>query len=822
MQTLTQDLRFAARQLRKNPGFALTTILTLALGIGATTAIFSLVNAVLLRPLPFPEQDRLVWINNTHEPRQGQKLFKGVAPNVLSYPDYFDLRKQNHSLAFMASYHDSDFTLTGRGDAQHLSGFVVGADFFRAVGIHPELGRDFLGEDERKGSHVVMLSHLLWQSTFGSDKGIVGQTIVIGGKGYTVAGVMPAGFNFPIQTPAAQMWTTLADDAVDASGGEAMTEERGAHWLNVVGRLKPGVTIEQAQADLSVIAKDLAKQYEKTNKRMTGAIVTTEHEHMIGSSSEALKLLFAAVSFVLLIACANVAGLLLARASRRRSEIAVRSALGASRMQIIRQVLVESVFLSVCGGMTGVILSTLLMKIMLRFVPQSLPRLNEVGLDWKVFVFATAISVFTGFLFGIFPAARISRLDPSSALRDGTRTSSSGRSQHHLHSGLVVAETAIGLVLLVGSGLLIRSFVRVMHVDPGFDTSHVLLANIDLPDNRYPGDKNVQFYEQLLPRLAQMPGVKSVAAGSPLPLTGSRMMITFQIEGRPVPEADEPAETISIASPGFFKTISIPVLRGREFMANDTRAANKVAIVTASFAAKYFPNEDPIGKHFKPGLGDGYTDSVMREIVGVVGDIKRQRLTADSTPEYYLPHSQATIGSPTLLIRTSGDPLSVMNAVRSEVAAIDKNVPVFEIHTYSDLVSSNAAEPRFQSMLLTCFAALALLLSAVGLYAILSYMVTQRTLEIGVRMALGARRSDVLGLILRRGLGLALLGLAVGMVLSLALTRYLSSMLYTIKPLDPVTLLSVTAILLFVSLIASTAPAWRAARLDPMKTLRDQ
>ncbi len=822
MHTLLQDLRFAARQLRKNPGFALTTILTLALGIGATTAIFSLVNAVLLRPLPFPEQERLVWVNNTHEPRQGQKLLKGVAPNVFSYPDYFDLRKQNHSLSYLASYHDADMTLTGRGDAQHLTGFVVGADFFRAVGVHPELGRDFLADDEKKGSHVVMLSHSLWQSTFGADKNIVGKTVTIAGLGYTVAGVMPAGFNFPIQTPAPQMWTTLADDSIDVSGGQPMTEERGAHWLDTVGRLKPGVTIAQAQADLSVIARNLAAQYPKTNKRMNGAIVLTEHEHLVGRSSEALRMLFAAVSFVLLIACANVAGLLLARASRRRPEIAVRSALGASRLQIIRQVLVESVFLALLGGATGLVLSVLLTRVLLRFVPQNLPRLHEVGVDWKVLVFATVISGLTGLLFGIFPAARISRLDPAASLRDGTRTSSSGRHQHHLHSGLVVAETAIGLVLLVGSGLLIRSFVRVIHVDPGFDTAHVLLANIDLPDNRYPGDKNVQFYEQLLPRIAQIPGVKSVAAAWPLPLTGSLMSITFQIDGRPVPEADEPSEIVSIATPGFFKTLGIPLLRGREFLATDTRAANKIAIVTDSFARKYFPNEDPIGKHFKPGLGDGYTDSPMREIVGVVGNIKRQGLTADTSPEYYLPHSQATVGSPTLVIRTTGDPLNIVNTVRSEVAAMDKNVPVYEVHTYEDLVSRNAAEPRFQSMLLTCFAVLALVLSAVGLYAVLSYMVVQRTLEIGVRMALGAQRTDVLGLILRRGLGLAMLGLVIGMALSLVLTRYMASMLYTIKPLDPVTLLSVTGVLLLVSLIASTAPAWRAARLDPMKTLRDQ
>jgi predicted permease len=823
MQTLLQDLRFAARQLRKSPSFAITTILTLALGIGATTAIFSLVNAVLLRPLPFPEQDRLVWINNTHAAREGQKSENGAVPNVFSYPDFLDLRKQNHSLASMASYHDTQFTLVGHGDAQHLEGFTVAADFFRTLGVHPALGRDFLAEDEKPGAHVAMLSHPLWETTFGSDPNIVGKSVTIGGLSYTVAGVMPAGFNFPVQTPAPQIWTTLADDAVDATGHEPMIEERGAHFLEAVGRLKPGVTIEQAQADLGLLVKNLAAQYPKSNKRMTGAMVKTELEHMVGDTRPALRILFGAVLFVLLIACANVAGLLLARASRRRAEIAVRTALGASRIQIIRQVLVESVFLALCGGATGVVFAIALLRGVIRFVPKDLPRLDQVSTDFRVLAFAIFVSLLTGILFGVLPALRISRLDPSAALRDGTRTSTSGRQQHHVHGALVIAETAIGLLLLVGSGLLIRSFVRVIHVDPGFDTRHVLVASIDLPDNRYPGDKNVQFYDLLLPRLLALPGVQSATAGWPLPFTGSRMSITFEVEGHPNPPGEDPAETISIATPGFFKCLGIPVKQGREFTAADTRNSPLVVVITENFARKYFPNENPIGKHIKPGLGDGFTKSdQMREIVGVVGDIKRGRLTADATPEYFLPHSQATVSSPTLVLRTSGDPTSLVNEVRSTVIAVDKNIPVYDVHSFDDLVSSSVAEPRFQSMVLTCFAALALILSAIGLYAVLSYMVSQRTLEIGVRMALGARRTDVLGLILRRGLGLAVIGLVVGMGLSMVLTRYLASMLYTIKPLDPVTLLSVTGILLLVSFLASSAPAWRAARLDPMKTLRDQ
>ena len=820
MQTLLQDLRFAARQLRKNPGFALTTILTLALGIGATTAIFSLVNAVLLRPLPFPEPDRLMYAANSRPPRSGRVTDDGGVSE--SYPDFFDFRQQNHSFTYLAAFHDNQFTLNGRGKAKHLSGYIVTADFFRTLGVHPQYGRDLLPEDEKAGVHVAMLSHSLWQTSFGSDRNIVGKTINLGGTGYVVAGVMPEGFAFPVRVPAPQLWTSSADDAFFANGDKPLTEQRGAHFLDMIGRPKPGVSAGQAQADLGVIVRNLARQYPDTNKKMTSAVVKPELEHMVGDTRPALRILFGAVLFVLLIACANVAGLLLARASRRRSEIAVRSALGASRVQILRQIMVESVFIGICGGVAGIVLAIGLLRLTLRFVPEHLPRLEQISADYRVLAFAIAVSIFTGILFGLLPAIRISRLDPSTTLREGTRTTTSGRQQHHVHGALVIAETAIGLVLLVGSGLLIRSFVRILHVDPGFDSQHVLVASIDLPDNRYPGDKNVFFYNELIPRLVAIPGVQAASAGWPLPFTDSMMSVSFEIEGHPTPPGDSPAEVVSIAYPGFFKTLGIPIKQGREFTDADTRNSPKVMLITENFARKYFPNENPIGKRLKPGLGDGLTSEAFREIVGVVGDVKRADLTSDTRPEFYLPHSQATVSSPTIVLRTAGDPIEIANAVRAEVAALDKNVPVYDVHTYRDMIASSAAEPRFQSMLLTFFAGLALVLSAVGLYAVLSYMVAQRTLEIGVRMALGARRSDVLTLILRRGLGLALIGLVVGMMLSAAITRYMASMLYTIKPLDPITLLSVTAILLLVSLIASTAPAWRAARLDPMKTLRDQ
>jgi predicted permease len=816
------DLRFAIRQLRKSSGFAFTAIFTLALGIGATTSIFSIVNAALLRPLPFPDQDRLVWINDTRVTPQSQKAENGFVLNVLSYPDFFDLREQNHSLAYMSAYHDSTYTLTGRGDAVHLDGFIVSAEFFRALGIHPEFGRDFLPEDERVGAHVAMLSHQTWQTIFGSDKSIVGKSIMIGDLGYVVAGVMPAGFNFPVQTPAPQIWTTMADDAVD-SGGHPVTAQRGAHFLDVVGRLRPGCSVEQAQADLTLITKSLARQYPKTNKDRTGVRVETQLEHLTGNTRPALRLLFTAVLFLHFIGCANVAGLLLARGSRRRSEIAVRTALGAGRMQIIRQILVESLVLAVLGGFAGILLASATLRAMLRFMPQNLPRLEHVPLDIRVLAFALLLSVATGLLFGVLPALRISRLDPSASLREDSRTATPGRRQNRLQGILVVAETALSLILLVGSGLLIRSLLQALRVDPGLDTHHVLLVNLDLPDDRYPGDKNVQFYDQLVSRLSALPGVNTVSAGWPMPLTGSMMRISFKIEGRSVPESDEPSEIVSTALPGFFRSLRIPIKQGREFTDADTRTSPLVAIINEQFAHKYFPGENPVGKHIQPGLGDGYTKSDrMREIVGVVGDIKRSGFTRPARPEYYLPHSQATVASPTILLRANGDPTNLINSVRADVATLDKNIPVFDVRTYDDLVASSFAARKFQSLLLTSFAALALLLSAIGLYAGLSYMVAQRALEIGVRMALGARRRDVLELILFRGISLAVIGLAVGLAGSFALTRYIGNLLYAVTPLDPATLFVVSFIFLFVALLASVVPAWRAARLDPMMTLRSQ
>ena len=814
MHKVWQDLRFALRQLRKSPGFALTTMLTLALGIGATTAIFSLINTVLLRPLPFPEQDRLVWT---------QQLDKSVAaqgiPESLSYPDFFDWRARNHSFEAMASYRHDSLTLTGSGTPQQLETQVVSSEFFRVLGVNPALGRTFVADDEKPGTHVAVLSHEMWQSTIGGATDIVGRAITLDGISYTVVGVMPKGFEYPIQNPAPALWTTLADDAV---GKRAATSARGADMLSVIARLKPGVTLAQATSDLSLIARNIATQFPDTNKGYTAAIVKPEMENLVGATRPALKVLFAAVVFVLLIASANVAGLMLARASRRRSEIAVRSAMGATRLEIVRQVLVESIFLSLCGGALGVALSILLLKTMLRFVPQNLPRLDQVSLDGVVLAFAVATSILTGVLFGVLPAWRMSKLDPALALREGTRSMTSGRSQHRLHSSLVVAETAIGLVLLVGSGLLIRSFVRVLQVDPGFDPRNVLTASLNLPESQYPGLKKVQFYQQLLARVAALPGVQSATAGWPIPLGRGNFSISFVIQGRAVAKGDEPSEALSIVAPDFFHTLRIPVLAGRAFQPTDDAKSTPVIIVNQAFARKYFPGTDPTGQHIKVELGDGVTVEPMRELIGVVGDVKRRGITADSPAQYYLPFAQAIITSPPLEIRTAGDPVSIAGPLRAQLAEMDNSVPLYRVRTLEDYVSQSASQPRFQTLLITFFAAMALLLSAIGLYAVLSYSVAQRTLEIGLRLALGAQRGDVLGLIVRRGVALAATGLAVGILVSLLLTRFMVGMLYGVRPFDPLTFVGVSVVLLLVSLIASTAPAYRAARLDPMNTLREQ
>ncbi len=807
-----QDLRFAIRQLRKNPGFAVTTILTLALGIGATTAIFSLVNAVLLRPLPFPEQDRLMWLH------QQDHSLPGVVPEALSYPTYFDWRAQNHTFSRIASYRSDAVTLEMAGEAQHLEGQTVSANFFQVLGIVPMLGRDFRWDDEKPGNRVVMLSYSLWQSAFGAAKDIAGTTIRLGDHDYLVAGVMPKGFRFPLDGLASALWLSLADDA---DGPQPRTGQRGNDSLNAIGRLKPGVTLGQARSDMNLVAANLAKQY-PAYKWYSSALVEPELQQLIGDTRQGLRVLFGAVTLVLLIACANVAGLLMARGSRRTAEFALRAAIGASRAKIIRQLLLESLVLSLCGGAAGTALANGLLRGMVSLIPRDIPRIEAATIDGSVLAFAIAVSVVTGLLFGMLPAWRLSHLEPVQALREGARGMSGGRGQHRLHTGLVVAQTAIGLVLLVGSGLLIRSFIRILSLDPGFDPKHVLTARIGVSFDRLSHDQHFQFYDQLVARLSALPGVQAASAGWPLPMSRSSASLSFSIQGSPVSEADHPSEAAGVVLPGYFESMRIPLLSGRLFGRQDGVKAAPVIIINQAFARKYFSGQNPVGKHIQVDLGDGVIEHPMREVVGVVGDIKRRSLTAEADPQYYLPYTQAVITNPFLTIRTTGDPSSVENELRAVLREMDKSVPVYEVSPLETYVEKSEAQPRFQTVLLFCFGGIALILSALGLYGLLSYMVAQRTLEIGLRMALGAQRTDVLHMIVGRGLALALTGSVVGLAISAMITRLLSEMLYGIRPFDLVTFATVTVLLLLVSLSASLVPAYRAARLDPMESLREQ
>jgi predicted permease len=630
---------------------------------------------------------------------------------------------------------------------------------------------------------------------------------------------MPRTFTFPVENPPPALWISLSDDA---DGAHPKTSQRGFDSLDVVGRLKPGTTLPQAKADLSLIAANLAQQYSDSNKKYSSALVEQELDHIVGDTSLLLRILFGAVALVLLIACANVSGLLLARSSQRHGEFALRAAIGAGRAAIMRQLLVESVILSSCGGIAGVALAFALLQSLIRFMPAGVPRIEQAHIDGTALVFALAATLVTGMLCGVLPAWKMSQLEPLRALRDGSRNVSGGRKQHRLHNGLVVAQTAIGLVLLVGAGLLIRSFIHIMSVDPGFDPQNVLTARVGASFDKLSHDQHVRFYEDLLARLSSLPGVRSASAGWPLPMSNSNAGISFSIVGRPVAKGDEPSESLGTDMKGFFETMRIPLLSGRTFSDQDGTKNPPVVVINDAFARKYFPGENPLGKHIQPGLGDGALDHPVREVIGVVGDIKRGGLTANPEPQYYLPYPQAVITNPYLIIRTTGDPAPVEAALRAAVHELDSSVPVYQVSPLESYLSRSVAQPRFQTLLLSCFAWIALILTAIGLYGLLSYLVVQRSSEIALRMALGAQRADVLGAIVRRGLAVTLAGTGVGLVAAVLITRMLSRMLFGIKPYDPATFFTVTAVLLLTSLAASMVPAYRAARVDPMTTLKQQ
>ena len=815
MQTVLQDLRYTLRQFRRSPGFTLMAVLTLALGIGATTAVFSLVDAVLLHPLPFAQPERLVALNTLEQ----QRASSGPAdvPADTSYPNFFDWRDRARSFQNMASYQGGSFTLSlANVPARRIDGMTVSSDFFRVLGIDPALGRSFMRSEEQAGGRSVVISHSLWQTAFNASPSVVGQTMHLSEETYTVIGVLPASFQFP-NAPDAQVFIT---PALTMEGKNPSGMQRGWNQTSVLGRLAPGVDIASARAEMQTIQRSLAAQFPDDDAKETAVSVIPELQDVVGDVQRPLHILFAAVSLLLLIACANVAGLLLTRTSARRAEFALRSALGATRLQIVHQLLLESLTLSFLGGLGGFLLAALALRISPSFLPDDLPRIHELSLNSHVLLFALTASLITGLLFGVFPAWRSSRLDPAIALRDTTRSTTASRSQNRLHSALIVGETALSLILLVAAGLLIRSFDKLLSVDPGFNTQHLLTFRVGMPPKRFKDERLLQLSQQLEARFAALPGVQQSTFAFPMPLAGGDMNITFAIPGRPTAPGEQPSARAGVVAANFFQSMQMTLRRGRFFNATEDQPNSPPAIIiNQAFADRFFPGEDALGKRIQSDLSSS-DQPESREIVGIVGNVTRVSLDEAPQPEYYIPFAQVPLGPPVFAIRVAGDPASYDNTIRALVAQQDSGLPVYGMRT--NLLARSTAQQRFQTLLISAFAAIALLLSAIGLYAVLSYMVVQRKLELGLRMALGAQRSDVLSLILKRGLLLCITGLAIGLIASAALTRYITTLLFHTPVLDAVTFTTTTLLLLTISAASCFIPAFRASRLDPNETLHQQ
>jgi putative ABC transport system permease protein len=811
MENLIQDVRYGVRMLLKAPGFSIVATIALALGIGANTAMFSVVNAVLLKPLPYPQAEQLMVIWETDYTR-------GQTQGSASYPDFADWREQNHVFQGMASFHNSEFIMTGHGDPKKLLGAVVNANLPTLLGATPMLGRTFRSEEDNPGdsSRVLLLSHKFFQSHFGGDAGILNQQIMLDGHSYTVIGVMRPEFDFPIQNEPVDFWTTVSIDAV---GDTPITTQRGAHYMNVVARLKEGVTEQQAQAEMDTIAKRLEQQYPDKNKHR-GVFVQPALMALVGDIRPALLILLGAVGCVLLIACANVANLLLARAMSRQREMAIRAALGASRSRVVRQLLTESILLSLAGGALGLVLAVWWSDLLVALGKQDIPRAMQVGIDWRVLAFTFAVSMATGLVFGLIPALQSSKFQLTESLKEGSR-GSEGAHRNRIRGVLVIAELAIAVVLLVGAGLLIKSLWRLRQIDPGFTPQNVLSFSVALPDVRYPGEKQSRFFEDLLARIQSFPGVQSASAVVPLPLGGDYMGVSFETEGRPMAPGDLPSADFFIMEPGYLKTMGIPLIKGRDFNERDQHKTTQVIIVSERFARTYFPDEDPIGKRIKPGISTfDNEESQMREIVGVVGNVRSRTLNNEPRPAYYVPIAQAPFTQVTLVVKTANDPRQLIKTITREVASIDPDLPVFSVKSLDEYMAGAVAAPRFNTTLLSIFASVALLLTIVGLYGVMSYAVAQRTNEIGIRMALGAQSRDVLRLIVGQGLKLVVIGLALGYVGALALTRLMEGLLYGVGARDSITMIVVAAILTIVAILACYLPARRATRIDPLEALR--
>jgi putative ABC transport system permease protein len=808
METWWQDVRYGARMLTRSPGFTTVAVLTLALGIGANTAIFSVINAVLLRALPYEEADRLVFL--TEWSQQVPEMSFSVA-------NFKDVRDQSTSFESLVAYNGTGFILNTEGaEAERLAGRQATSGLFPTLRKVPVLGRGFTADDDKPGAEpVAILSEGYWERRFGRDPGMVGRHLVLSGESFTVVGIMPKTVHGSWKT--IDVYTPLLR-LEDKIGGE---KNRGNHpGIYVIGRLKPGITVERARTDVKGIAARLAEQHPDSSARQSMTLETL-HQSYVGDLRPALMLILGAVAFVLLIACGNVANLLLSRAAGRQKEIAVRRALGAPRARIFRQLLTESVLLAALGAIFGTLLAFWGVRGLVASLPANVPRVDEIRVDGVVLAFTGALAVFTGLLFGIAPAWKISSGGVQGALREEGR-GTVGPAHHRLRNALVVTEIALALILLVGAGLLLRSFVRVLAADAGFRAEGVLTANLPLPMTRFPEEaQRAAFVRAVVERMKAIPGVEVASAG--IPLLGG-WQSSFTLEGRPEPPAGQlPSADITRVTPDYFKAMGVRVQEGRVFTDHDTADAPPVAMVDETFVRAHFPQGDALGKRFRFGRSSPEDKDVKwMEIVGVVSHVKNYGVDQESRVEIYLPYFQSPVTNATLLVRSSTDPAALAASVRQAVKAVDPEVPVYSVRTLAEIVSDRTAQRRLAVMLITVFAAVALLLAAVGIYGVMSYAVAQRTQEIGIRMALGAERRDILRMVLRHGSLMAAAGIGLGLAVALGLARLITSLLFQVSATDPPTFSVVPVVLIAVALLACYIPARRATRVDPLVALRYQ
>jgi putative ABC transport system permease protein len=815
------DIRYGIRQLLKHPGFTLVAVLTLALGIGANTAIFSVVNAVLLKPLPFPAPEELVAVG-------GVDLSETASPPrlySLCIPDFADFREQNRSFSSMAVYRDRTVALVDEKGAQSVRGETVSGEFFDVLGIKPVLGRGFARADEQAGGGPgglkVVLSYGFWQSHFNRADDVIGRVLVLDGRPNTVIGVMPEGFQFPIQTDSLELYTTIAEDASTPDGSTPKTQQRGDHWVQGIARVKTGVPLAQANAELRTIAAALEKKYPETNTKASAGSQPLRDE-MVGDVRTALYVLFGAVACLLLIANANVANLMLARASVRGKEIALRAALGASRGRIIRQLLTESVLLAGLGGLLGLVVAQWGTEALVAAVPQNIPRVSAIRLDGVVLGFTLLLSLGTGIVFGLVPAWQASHVDLNTALKSGTRGAGGVEGKHRARNALVMTEVALALILLICASLLIQTFARLGHVQTGMRTERLFTARIGLPQAAYPRPESiVAFFDQLMPRLRAIPGVESATVVWPLPLSGSNNISSFDIEEHPAPEGQQPDSPMRIVGSDYFKTMGIPIREGRGFEETDQFKSQPVVIVNEQFVRKFFPGQSVVGKHIKPSWSIGDEKALMRTIVGVVGNVKHRTLDMEFTPEVYLSISQIPMDSVSIVARTNvSNAAAITSAVRSELAGIDRNIPLVRVRVFDEYLARALARPRFNALLLSIFAGTALLLTAIGIYGVMAYSVSQRTSEIGIRIALGAGKSSIFRLVVGQAMTIVAISLAVGLVGALAATRLLNSLLFGVGASDPMTFTAIVLLVSVVAFVAAWLPARRATRVDPIIALR--